>query len=777
MIPRRPATADRASRTRRRPAVGRGGQESDMEPDGNAAGPARGETAGQVTSGQAVGQAAGNGPARPALSVGPAAGIGSAGPAGPSRPGGRAQGQAADPPSAGHAGAPAAPLPAAEAPAAPLPAAAPPGSRLGRLPVRTRAGRAAARPSDSAGLAARPGAASRLPVRVPGSPRGPAQPSASPGPPWEAQGVADQPAGERPEQERPLASEPAGASAGERMSAAEPPAPTEAEVATGLSARLMALARMIQIGHARSGRDGFSEKLLADAEEVLARAGDRMRLSSSHTVVVLAGGTGSGKSSLFNRVAGADFSTVGVTRPVTRQAHACVWGQPGSGAIMDWLDVPARYRFSRASALDSGEDDLAGLVLLDLPDHDSVMSHAGTLVDQLVSRADVMVWVLDPQKYADAAVHRRFLVPLASHSDVLAVVLNQSDLLDPTQVDDCMADLRRLLDSENLHDVPVLVTSAVTGAGLDDLRKLLVDGVAARRAAAARISDDVDDVVTRFEPYASGAGAAPGVPASAKAGLVARLTAAAGVTAVCDALRSARELRAVDFVGWPVAWFIQRVSGRDPIRKVRLRKLWNDLRSVTAGPADAQQAEIDNALTDLGNELASPLPKPWSATVRAAVRSRADDISAAVGSAIGDALPAEGSTVWWWRLAGLWQGLLLGTAAVGLAWLLLILIFGVFHAAAGLPTLLSKVSVMPWIAAGTFAVLALGAYTSWACMRAVRVSVERESGRVTAEIGNRIAAVADEMVVIPAEQELSELARYREETEIAARGAAPGPVG
>ncbi|HEX9527773.1 MAG TPA: GTPase, partial [Streptosporangiaceae bacterium] len=185
---------------------------------------------------------------------------------------------------------------------------------------------------------------------------------------------------------------------------------------------------MIQIGSARTGRDGFADKLLADAEETLARAGERMRLSSSHTVVVLAGGTGSGKSSLFNRVAGAEFSTVGVTRPVTRNAHACVWGDDGSGAILEWLAVPPRYRYSRASELDRGEDDLAGLVLVDLPDHDSVMNHAGDLVHRLVSMADVMIWVLDPQKYADAAVHQRFLVPMAGHGAVLAVVLNQSDL-------------------------------------------------------------------------------------------------------------------------------------------------------------------------------------------------------------------------------------------------------------------------------------------------------------------------------------------------------------
>jgi GTP-binding protein EngB required for normal cell division len=546
------------------------------------------------------------------------------------------------------------------------------------------------------------------------------------------------------------------------------------ESLSGLSARLMALARMIQIGSGRSGRDGFGQKLLADAEEILGRAGDRMRLSSSHTVVALAGGTGSGKSSLFNKIAGAEFSTIGVTRPVTAEAHACVWGEAGSRAILDWLKVPARYRYSRASALDGGEDDLAGLVLLDMPDHDSVMNQAGTRVDQLVSMADVMIWVLDPQKYADAAVHRRFLVPMGGHAAVIAVVLNQVDLLDPEQVDDCVADLRRLLDAENLHDVAILVTSAVTGAGLDDLRRLLADGVAARRAAAARISADLDGVVARFKPLAGDLDArVDRVPVTSKSRLTDRFAAAAGITAVGEALRSARELRAADFVGWPVAWFAQRLSGRNPLRKVRLGMLWNDLRSVTAGPAGAQQAEIDNALTDLGNELAESLPEPWSHTVRAAVRSEAEQIPAALGAAIGDVLPDEDSVVWWWRIAGVWQGLLLGAAAVAIAWIALIIVFGVFHAASGLPTLLSNTSALPWIVALSVGALVVGAASAAICMKVVLSAADRENAQVTAAMKEHVAAVAIQMVVVPAEQELSELERYREEARIAARGIGP----
>jgi hypothetical protein len=115
-----------------------------------------------------------------------------------------------------------------------------------------------------------------------------------------------------------------------------------------LSDRLTALARITQIGSARSGHDGFDPELLRESEDLLARAGERLRLSAGHTVVVLAGGTGSGKSSLFNRLASADFSPVGVVRPMTREAYACVWGMEGAGPLLDWLGVAERNRYATA---------------------------------------------------------------------------------------------------------------------------------------------------------------------------------------------------------------------------------------------------------------------------------------------------------------------------------------------------------------------------------------------------------------------------------------------
>ena len=269
-----------------------------------------------------------------------------------------------------------------------------------------------------------------------------------------------------------------------------------------LARRLDALAELVKVGKSRAGLDGFSEALISDSEALLRRAGERLRLSGNHTVVALAGGTGSGKSTLFNTLSGATFSPPGVTRPTTRHVHACVWGMQGAGSLLDWLGVQRRHRYARASALDSGESALNGLLLLDLPDHDSVVTASMAAVDRLSKLADMLIFVLDPQKYADASVHRRYLIPLAGHASVITVVLNQIDLLPADQVSDCEQDLRRLLDAEGLHDTPVLPISARTGAGLDALRGVLADAVVAQHSASERISADIDSLVGGFAIHA-----------------------------------------------------------------------------------------------------------------------------------------------------------------------------------------------------------------------------------------------------------------------------------
>ena len=91
-------------------------------------------------------------------------------------------------------------------------------------------------------------------------------------------------------------------------------------------------------------REYVPDDLLAPARTVVGRAGERLSLSRDHTVVALAGATGGGKSSLFNVLAGIELSTVGVRRPTTGAAHACVWGAGSASELLDWLGVARALR-------------------------------------------------------------------------------------------------------------------------------------------------------------------------------------------------------------------------------------------------------------------------------------------------------------------------------------------------------------------------------------------------------------------------------------------------
>jgi GTP-binding protein EngB required for normal cell division len=238
-----------------------------------------------------------------------------------------------------------------------------------------------------------------------------------------------------------------------------------------LDARLDGLERAVAAARGR-----LDDGLVDQGARVVDRAGARLRLSAEHTVVALAGATGSGKSSTFNALAGLDLAAVGVRRPTTSHATACVWGDDPATELLEWLEIPPRHRVVRDSMLDSGHEDngLDGLVLLDLPDHDSTEVSHHLEVERLVGLTDLMVWVLDPQKYADAAVHQRFLTPMAIHSDVMLVVLNHIDEVSPDGRGKMLADVRRLLEADGLDDVPLLATSARTGEGIDELGLLLV---------------------------------------------------------------------------------------------------------------------------------------------------------------------------------------------------------------------------------------------------------------------------------------------------------------
>ena len=536
--------------------------------------------------------------------------------------------------------------------------------------------------------------------------------------------------------------------------------------------RLDALAQAV-----RAGRGVLPDDLVARARDVEERAGHRLRLSAEHTVVAFAGSTGSGKSSLVNAVVGLPLAEVDVLRPTTSEAFAVIRGDAGSGPLLDWLGVRRRHQLAH---LDQGSGstpgtagDEGGLVLLDLPDHDSVRTEHRLEAERLVDLVDLMVWVVDPQKYADAAVHERYLRGLGGHADVVLVVLNQVDRLTAAERDACHRDLARLLVEDGLPGVPVLEVSARTGEGVDALRAALDEAARRRVAAQQRLEADVIGVAGRIRPLCGGA---DGAPRASRTELVGSLAEAAGVPVVVEAVRRAHLLHARRATGWPPTRWLARFRV-DPLRRLHLTqgpagpgRRWSAheslgspdevIRTSVPPPGPAELARARTAVRDFTDAATAGAPDPWVLLARARTDSTAQthDLPDALDRAVsGTPVVSERRPVWWAVVGGL-QWLLLAVLATGLVWL------GVL---AALDALRMPVPDPPsWgeVPVPTAAVLlgvVLGLVVAGVARLAATVGARRRARRAATGLRAAVARVADQLVVEPVDEVMARLRACR----------------
>lgn len=220
------------------------------------------------------------------------------------------------------------------------------------------------------------------------------------------------------------------------------------------------------------------------AEAVAERIAKRAGFGGSTYVLALAGGTGVGKSSLLNALAGVEVSQVGPTRPTTDQPVALVAEKRRDqlGALLKWLRV--------REVVAHESPGLDGVAIIDLPDVDSTRVRHRARVDGLLPRIDAITWVIDPEKYDDERIHSywRTLVP---HADRMRFVLNKADRLGEEEQLIVARDLRRRLREDGIAEPAISVVSSITGQGIDRLRDDLTRAADAKAVVSAKLDTDL----------------------------------------------------------------------------------------------------------------------------------------------------------------------------------------------------------------------------------------------------------------------------------------------
>ena len=492
------------------------------------------------------------------------------------------------------------------------------------------------------------------------------------------------------------------------------------------------------------GEGRVPETVLLDAAATLERLSQRRELSTEHTVIGFFGATGSGKSTLFNAIAGQNIALSAPTRPTTSTVQAAIWEAEGSEELLDWLGIdkrvypqtqalategettegneaggnnkvaggvaapnavtePAPGLFNRIRRAVGGRGEMrtrtGGLILLDMPDFDSVTTTNRDLAARMMRYVDVLVWVVDPQKYADAVIHRDFMVPLAASGAQALCVLNQADKLAPAEVPAVLASLTRLLQAEgteaHLLSAPIAV-SARTGDGVDVLRDLLAQVAAAKSLSLQRTDAQLHATASQLRTYAGGEGTvlAGAYALEAEQKLVKACYTSSQAEQVLQAATASYRRTAGQHTGWILTRWMSRLKA-DPLRRLHLGQqdetkstskaeksagmLGSDSENAPELVASslpplsaAQKAGMANAVRQYSKQMAARIDEPWKRSMKEAALSREAELPELLERDMMRIDYGLGRTRAPWVIFNALQWIALLSALVGVGWLTLI---------------------------------------------------------------------------------------------------------
>ena len=418
---------------------------------------------------------------------------------------------------------------------------------------------------------------------------------------------------------------------------------------------------------------------VTEARSIRETRAARLGFAGESYVLALVGGTGVGKSTLLNALAGGEVSTAGVRRPTTSEPVA--WLPAARRAelapVLEWLNVK--------QTVEHRDNRLGSVAILDLPDLDSIAPEHRARVDETLPRVDAVAWVVDPEKYHDAVLHDAYLRRWLPRLGRQAAILTKADRLPRDDAERLRRDLAATLRREAGTDVTVLLASGRDGeTGVTAVREWIAEAAEAKRILAGRLAAEVTTTVGSLAALA-GVGDDPERAAllseTDRARILADTTreslAAVDVAGVRRQALAATRLGARPSGGGPmgiVTSAIYRYSGReaaaaDPAGHLRRwRERGNLARAVE--PARAALVERLGAVPPAGRPSVAALADA------SALRDRIGRaVDGAISAVAGQGMNPPRSRLW--PLVGIGQTLVAGALLFTVLWFLAIWLLGV----------------------------------------------------------------------------------------------------
>jgi energy-coupling factor transporter ATP-binding protein EcfA2 len=145
-------------------------------------------------------------------------------------------------------------------------------------------------------------------------------------------------------------------------------------------------------------------------------------------VVAFFGGTGVGKSTLLNRLAGREIARTGVVRPTSREISAYVHES------VRLRPLPSNLPIDKVQIIHHSNETYRNVLWVDMPDFDSTDQSNHELALGWLPHIDLLIYVVSPERYRDDRGWRILLENERDHGWVF--VMNQWDRGHPLQVDD-----------------------------------------------------------------------------------------------------------------------------------------------------------------------------------------------------------------------------------------------------------------------------------------------------------------------------------------------------